>query len=169
MALTLNLMRIGWNRLYSMMRLQGKTLSDDIIFSFFHVYYILTFQSDKGRRCRDRMVVGFTTNCAISAYQYYVVSSNPAHNEMNYSTQHYVIKFVSDFRKINGFLHVLRFPPPIKLTATITEILLKVALNTETLTPKTLIPETWKLYKIHHHALIYRSFCCCCIYLHPLV
>ena len=30
-----------------------------------------------------------------------------------------------------GFLRVLRFPPPIKLTAThITEILLKVALNT---------------------------------------
>jgi hypothetical protein len=39
--------------------------------------------------------------------------------------QHYVIKFVS------GFLWVLRFPPPLKLTATnIAEILLKVALNT---------------------------------------
>ena len=31
---------------------------------------------------------------------------------------------------ISGFLRVLRFPPPIKLTATITEILLKVELNT---------------------------------------
>ena len=86
---------------------------------YFHVYYILTFQSDKGRRCRDRMVVGFTTTCVISAYHFYVESSNPAHSEVNYSTQHYVIQFFSDLRKMNGFLRVLRFPPPIKLTATI--------------------------------------------------
>jgi len=33
--------------------------------------------------------------------------------------QNYVIKFVSDLRQIGGFLRVLRFPPPIKLTATI--------------------------------------------------
>jgi hypothetical protein len=39
-----------------------------------------------------------------------------------------MIKFVSDWRQVGGFLRVLRFPPPIKLTAT--EILLKVALNT---------------------------------------
>jgi hypothetical protein len=30
----------------------------------------------------------------------------------------YVIKFVSDLRQVSGFLQVLRFPPPIKLTAT---------------------------------------------------
>jgi len=36
-----------------------------------------------------------------------------------YSIQHYVIKFVSDLRQVCGFLRVLRFPPPIKLTATI--------------------------------------------------
>jgi hypothetical protein len=36
-----------------------------------------------------------------------------------YSIQHYVIKFVSDMRQVSGFLQVLRFPPPIKLTATI--------------------------------------------------
>ena len=49
-----------------------------------------------------------------------------------YLIQHYVIKFVSDLRQVGGFLRVLRFPPPIKLTTTIyiTEILLKVALNT---------------------------------------
>jgi hypothetical protein len=45
-------------------------------------------------------------------------SSNPAHCEV-YSTQHYVIKFVSDLRQVGGFLRVLQFPPPIKLTATI--------------------------------------------------
>jgi hypothetical protein len=36
-----------------------------------------------------------------------------------YSIQHYVIKFVSDLRKVGGFPRVLRFPPPIKLTPTI--------------------------------------------------
>jgi protein gp37 len=44
-----------------------------------------------------------------------VVSSNPAHGEV-YSIQYYVIQFVSDLRQVSGFL---RFPPPIKLTATI--------------------------------------------------
>jgi len=58
-----------------------------------------------------------------------VLRSNPVHGEV-YSIQHYVIKFVSDLRQVGGFLCVLQFPPPIKLTATITEILLKVALNT---------------------------------------
>ena len=47
-----------------------------------------------------------------------VVSSNPAHDE-GYSIQYYVIKFVSDLRQIGGFLRLFRFPPPIKLTATI--------------------------------------------------
>jgi hypothetical protein len=47
-----------------------------------------------------------------------VVSSNPAHGKV-YSIQHYVIKFVSDLRQVCGFLQVLRFYPPIKLTVTI--------------------------------------------------
>jgi hypothetical protein len=47
-----------------------------------------------------------------------VVSSNPVNGEM-YSIQHYVIKFVRDLRQVGGFLRVLRFPPPIKLTAMI--------------------------------------------------
>jgi hypothetical protein len=47
--------------------------------------------------------------------------------------------FVSDLRQVGGFLRVLQFPPPIKLTATIyrvTEILLKVALSTTKQTKK---------------------------------
>ena len=36
-----------------------------------------------------------------------------------YSIQHYVIKFVSDLQQGFGFLQVFRFPPPIKLIATI--------------------------------------------------
>ena len=46
------------------------------------------------------------------------VSSNPAHGGV-YTIQHYVIKFVSALRQVGGSLLVLRFPPPIKLTATI--------------------------------------------------
>ena len=33
-----------------------------------------------------------------------------------YSIQHYVLKFVSNLRKVGGFLHVLRVHPPIKPT-----------------------------------------------------
>jgi hypothetical protein len=65
-----------------------------------------------------------------------VVSYNAAHDEV-YSIQHYVIKFVSDLWQVGGFLWVLWFLPPIKLTVMIhntTEILLKVVLNTITLT-----------------------------------
>ena len=36
-------------------------------------------------------------------------------------SQHYVIKFVSDLRQVDDFL---RFPPPIKLTATLFLLLL---------------------------------------------
>jgi hypothetical protein len=47
-----------------------------------------------------------------------VVSSNLAQDEVH-SIQHYVIKFVSDLQQVGGFLPILRFPPPIKLTAMI--------------------------------------------------
>ena len=53
-----------------------------------------------------------------------VASLNPVHGEM-YLMLHYVMKFVSDLQ-VNGFLCVLRFPPP----RYITEILLKVTLKT---------------------------------------
>ena len=41
--------------------------------------------------------------------------SYPLHDEV-YLIQHYVIKFASHLRQIGGFLWVIRFPPPIKLT-----------------------------------------------------
>ena len=46
-----------------------------------------------------------------------VVSSNL--DQAGRGVQHYVIEFVSDLRQVDGFLRVLRLPPPIKLTATI--------------------------------------------------
>jgi len=59
------------------------------------------------------------------------VSSNPVQGEV-YSIQHYMIKFVSDLpEQIGGFLRVLRFLHQKKTDHhDITEILLKVALNT---------------------------------------
>ena len=62
--------------------------------------------------------------CAISAIITKVVSSNPIHGKV-YSIQHYVIKFVSD----------MQHGTPVSSTDktdrhNITEILLKVALNT---------------------------------------
>ena len=63
------------------------------------------FQIYYGGR-RDRMEVGFTTTYANSSYQNYiskVVSSNPTHGELC-TVQHYVVKFVSDFWQVIGFL-----------------------------------------------------------------
>ena len=49
--------------------------------------------------------------------------------------QHYVIKLVCKLRQIGSFFLVLRFPPPNETDRhDITEILLRVALNTTTLT-----------------------------------
>jgi len=69
------------------------------------------FITRRGGRCgRDRMVVGFTTTYATSAYNHWCCEFE---SQSERGIQHYVIKFVY------GFLRVLRFPPPIKLTATI--------------------------------------------------
>ena len=47
-----------------------------------------------------------------------VVSSDPGHGEL-FSIQHYVLTIVSDLLQAGSLLCVLRFSPPIKLTATI--------------------------------------------------
>jgi len=65
---------------------------------------------------RDRRVVGFTTTYAISAYHHWCCEFE---SRSGLGGQHYVIKFVCDLRQVIGFLQVHRFPPPIKLTATI--------------------------------------------------
>jgi hypothetical protein len=53
---------------------------------------------------------------AISAYHHLPCEFE---SQSGRGVQHYVIKFVSDLRQVGGFLRVLRFPPPLKLTATI--------------------------------------------------
>ena len=66
----------------------------------------------------DRMVVVFKLPVQSVPITTKVVSLNPVHGEV-YLIQYYVIKFVTDFRQISVFLLVLRFPPPMKLTAMI--------------------------------------------------
>jgi len=70
----------------------------------------------RGHRGRDRLVVGFTTTYAISVYRHWCCEFE---SWSRWRVQHYVIKFDGDFRQVGGFIRVLRFPPPIKLTATI--------------------------------------------------
>ena len=90
-----------------------------------------------------------------------VMILNPNHGKA-YSLQHHVIKFVSDLRQVSGFLRVLRFPPPTDCHDK-TEILLKVALNTITLTLNlcscilytvtTLCHKVYQLFAIELHFL----------------
>jgi hypothetical protein len=63
--------------------------------------------------CRGRMELQLLVQSVPMALS---SCSNPAHGEV-YSIKHYVIKFVCNLRQVNGFLRILRFPPPIKLTA----------------------------------------------------
>ena len=72
----------------------------------------------KNRGCRgsDRMVVEITTTFAIGAYHHCCCEFESRSGRV---VQHYLIKFVNDLRQIGGFLRNLRFPPQIKLTATI--------------------------------------------------
>ena len=72
----------------------------------------------RGRRGRGRMVVGFTTTYAVSAYHhkwcdFEFRSWRGVHNTTLCD------KVVSDLVPVGSFLRVPRFLPPIKLTATI--------------------------------------------------
>jgi hypothetical protein len=73
-------------------------------------------KSMKGRRGHDHMVVGFETACAISAYHY-----KNCEFELRSSRGVLDTTLCDTFcqRFATGFLWVLWFPPPIKLTATI--------------------------------------------------
>jgi hypothetical protein len=81
-----------------------------------YIILVLLYIYARDRRGRIRMVVGFTTTYAISAYHHWCFEFE---SRSERSVQHFVIKLVSDLRQVGGFLRVLRFPPPIKLTATI--------------------------------------------------
>ena len=65
-----------------------------------YICFVFIWQGD--RRCRDRMVVGITTTCVISAYHHLSCEFESCSGEV-YSIQHYVIKFVSDVRQVSVF------------------------------------------------------------------
>jgi len=76
--------------------------------------YSFTLSEWMSVRCSsDRMVVGFTTTCAIRAYHHCSCCEFEFRSGEVHSIQHYVIKFVSDLRQVGGFLRVLRLHPPI--------------------------------------------------------
>jgi hypothetical protein len=66
-------------------------------------YTYVTYDIKMSSRGRDRMLVGFITTYAISAYHHYRREFEPRSYEA-YLIQHYVIKFVSDLRQVGGFL-----------------------------------------------------------------
>ena len=80
------------------------------------LYFLNVYK--RGRRARDRMVVGFSTTCAIRTYHHYRCGFESPSWWGQLDTN-YVIMFVNDLRQVVGFLRVLWFPPPINLTATI--------------------------------------------------
>jgi hypothetical protein len=57
-----------------------------------------------GCRGRDRMVIGFITTYAISAYPCECCEFESPPCEV-YAIQHYVIKFVSDLQQVGGLLY----------------------------------------------------------------
>jgi hypothetical protein len=56
----------------------------------------------RDRRGRDHMVVGFTTTYAICAHHHWCCEFE---SRSGRGVQHYVIKFVSNFPQVRGFLH----------------------------------------------------------------
>ena len=93
-------------RYYFYCYMRGIILSMDYTYLYGTIVVVIVWQLDLQLPMHS---VSITTK---------VVSSNPVHGKV-YSLQHQVIKFVSDLQHIGGFLQVLRFPPSVKLTATI--------------------------------------------------
>ena len=103
-------------------------------FVFVIVYCWFITQITPRRRDHIRMVFRFPTTYSIIAYHTKAVSLNPAHGEV-YSMQHYVIKFVSALRRSMVFTGY-SVPSTNKTDRhDITELLLKVLLNTIVITP----------------------------------
>jgi hypothetical protein len=85
------------------------------------------FQTVSWSWCNGSWIYSYLCNHSLSSLTLWVRSI--------LDTTLYVIKFVSDLRQVGGFLRVLQFP-----IHEITEILLKVALNTITLTLDSRLP-----------------------------
>jgi len=82
----------------------------------FHEQILYLFM--RGCHGCDRMIVGFTTTCAISPYHHISCEFKPRSWRM-YLIQLYAINFVNDLQQVDCFIQVFWFPSTIKLTATI--------------------------------------------------
>ena len=80
-----------------------------------YIFYIL----DRGRRGHYCMVVGFTTARRTNAYHHQSCELESHSCGCVLYMNFFFIKFASDLRQVGGFLRVLWFPSPIKLSATI--------------------------------------------------
>jgi hypothetical protein len=150
--------RFFFNSLLITLRLAGsKTKGSNLAMNYFQEscnMYWHTYRYTSGRR--DRMVGGFTTTYAISAYHHWSCEFEYRLCE-EYSIQHYLIKFVNDLWR-PGFL---RGTPVSSTNKTdrhhIAEISLKVELNTITLTPDTLTMEVIEVGR--NYSKFVRSSC----------
>ena len=116
-------------------KIKHATLADLVL------YHVVRIIFNRGICCRDLIIVWFHLSMLslpisikvieLDVYfisidwsygiwiYYYLCPSVPITTKVVSSIQHYVLKFVSDLRQVDGFLRVLRFPPPMKLTAKI--------------------------------------------------
>ena len=131
MLYRVHLVWVGFELTTTMAPIFSNKILMKIIWSFYDLNLFLVdiiYFTDNNRWCikpiehgghcgHDCLVVGFITTYAISAYHHWSCEYESRSDEV-YSAQHYVIKFVSDLLQVGGFLQALRFPPPIKLTAT---------------------------------------------------
>jgi len=96
---------------------------DDPLGSFFFTRKDTDFSENSIFNCNIKVIVQLFTSYSLWSTPHHewdsnIVTFNPAHGKM-YSIQHYVMKLISDLQQIGGFLQVIQFPPPIKLTATV--------------------------------------------------
>ena len=102
------------------------------IFYFHSSYFAPRQMLPRGHHGRDRIIVRFTTICAISAYHHWKSKFKPCSwkGVLETTLCDTVCQRIAPDR-IGGFLRVLRFPPTNKTDRhDIAEILLKVVLNT---------------------------------------
>ena len=95
-----------------------------MLFSSLYYHYfplIYSYNLVGGGRGRDcgHMVIGFTTTYEISAYHHW---SCEFESRSGRGAEHYVIKFVSDWRQVGGFQRVLRFPHDISSQVLVLEV-----------------------------------------------
>ena len=81
-----------------------------------HTQTIAFMDQNRGRCGRDRMVFGFTTTCVINAYHHWrcEFDSRSWGDILDTPVCDQVCRWLT-----TGFLRVLQFPPPIKLTTTL--------------------------------------------------